>query len=64
MSNWHLPPKYIEFFDSCNDIFKELLIKCKYKYKFFIKNVLKNINKNLHSFKITRRPTKKNHAKI
>ncbi len=35
MSNWHLPPKYVELFDRTNDNFKELLIKCKkIKLKF------------------------------
>lgn len=29
MQNMMLPPKYVELFDSTNDIFKELLIKCK-----------------------------------
>ena len=29
MSNWYLPPRYVEVFDSTNDIFKELLMKCK-----------------------------------
>ena len=28
--NSSLPPKYMERFDMCNDIIKELEIKCKY----------------------------------
>lgn len=27
--SWNLPPKYIERFDMCNDLIKELEIKCK-----------------------------------
>ena len=27
LSNWHLPPKYSEIFEHCNDIFQELTIK-------------------------------------
>ena len=28
LSNWHLPPKYVELYDHCNDLFKELEIEC------------------------------------
>lgn len=28
LSNWHLPPKYIELYEHCNDLFKELEIEC------------------------------------
>ena len=28
LSNWHLPPKYIELYEYCKDLFKELEIEC------------------------------------
>lgn len=30
LQNWHLPPKYVEMFESVTDIMKELQSKCKF----------------------------------
>lgn len=49
---WHLPPKYVEKFETTLDVLKELSLKCK-------KNIVLNF-----SYKITRRSTEENNAKI